>query len=166
MSRPEDLPLRDIHLPADPSWWPPAPGWWMLLVLLIGLVWGAWWLYQRRQQARLSAVHLAGESLLALRAQYADAQDAPLLVRELSVLLRRLSISAFPRVDAAGLTGEAWLRFLDKSMAGEPFTHGAGRILIDAPYRPRLELHELGALLDLCEAWILAISKQGDGADK
>ena len=35
------LQLRDIHLPAEPSWWPPAPGWWLLAILLMARVWWA-----------------------------------------------------------------------------------------------------------------------------
>ena len=31
------LPLKDIHLPEAIGWWPLAPGWWILL-LLIGLL--------------------------------------------------------------------------------------------------------------------------------
>ena len=26
--------LRDIHLPADISWWALAPGWWALIIML------------------------------------------------------------------------------------------------------------------------------------
>ena len=37
---PDPLQLRDIHLPADPGWWPPAPGWWLLAAVLVALL--AW----------------------------------------------------------------------------------------------------------------------------
>ena len=30
-----ELQLRDIHLPESSLWWPPAPGWWILALLLI-----------------------------------------------------------------------------------------------------------------------------------
>ncbi|MDH3546898.1 MAG: DUF4381 domain-containing protein, partial [Gammaproteobacteria bacterium] len=36
---PEDIPLRDLHLPAEIGWWPLAPGWWLVITLaLIGIV--------------------------------------------------------------------------------------------------------------------------------
>ena len=35
-----ELPLRDIHLPQPPGWWPPAPGWWLLATIVIVLL--AW----------------------------------------------------------------------------------------------------------------------------
>ena len=30
------LPLRDLHLPDPIGWWPLAPGWWFVLVLVAG----------------------------------------------------------------------------------------------------------------------------------
>ena len=36
---PDQIPLRDLHLPEAIGWWPPAPGWWFLALLaLTGLV--------------------------------------------------------------------------------------------------------------------------------
>ncbi|MEC8346800.1 MAG: DUF4381 domain-containing protein, partial [Pseudomonadota bacterium] len=42
--------LKDIYLPVEPHWWPPAPGWWIAAVLvLIGLWWlgRRWWGYRK-----------------------------------------------------------------------------------------------------------------------
>ncbi len=32
---PEQIPLRDLRLPETIGWWPLAPGWWFVIVLLL-----------------------------------------------------------------------------------------------------------------------------------
>ncbi|HEX6832517.1 MAG TPA: DUF4381 family protein, partial [Rudaea sp.] len=45
--------LRDIHVPAPPSWWPPAPGWWLLAAIIIALLaFVAFHLYKKLQRRR------------------------------------------------------------------------------------------------------------------
>jgi Domain of unknown function (DUF4381) len=163
MNDPLQLPLKDIHLPQALSWWPPAPGWWILLALIFCVAASAYWLYQRRQRIKRSAVNMARVELDSLQSQYASHQDARQFIADLSILLRRLSISAFPRTETASLTGEAWLQFLDSPLQNTPFTSGAGRILIEAPYRPDVKEAELQPLIEVCHLWIeqLATKKAG-----
>ncbi len=160
MTDPLLLPLRDIHLPADISWWPPAPGWWLLAGLILSATLLSYWWYRRRLRLKFSAINLAKEEFKEVRDQYSKHQDPGQLVRELSILLRRLSISTFPRVETAGLTGNAWLQFLDEPMGATPFTSGAGRILIDAPYRQAVQLDEIEPLFTLCDEWISAVAEK------
>lgn len=41
--------LRDIHLPEPVSWWPPAPGWWILAVIILAtLFFTVRWLVKHR----------------------------------------------------------------------------------------------------------------------
>ena len=35
---PEQIPLRDLHLPEAIGWWPLAPGWWLLIALGVVLL--------------------------------------------------------------------------------------------------------------------------------
>lgn len=154
MNDPLQLPLKDIHLPQVPGWWPPAPGWWMLLGLTIFIVALCYWWRQRQQRIRRSAVHLARLELESLQSEFNVNQDARKFIADLSILLRRLSISAFPRTETASLTGEDWLLFLDGPLQNSAFTAGAGRILIEAPYRPEVKDQELTPLIDLCGQWM------------
>jgi len=151
-----ELPLRDIHLPDPLSWWPPAPGWWLLLTLLVAIaLLGGYLLHRYRrnalQRAAQQALHRIGED-------YRQSGDARVLAQQLSILLRRVSLSCYPRRQVAGLTGRAWLSLLDRCLPGEEFQQGAGRVLIDAPYS--LDSRVDGpALLQLCERWLRQLLK-------
>ena len=152
-SDPASLPLRDIHLPEQALWWPPAPGWWILLVIILLLLVLAFFLIRKHKARKHSAVSLARIELQQIESRYAETADRIGLVRDLSALLRRLSISLFPRTDAAALVADEWLSFLDRLMTDEPFQEGVGRALVDAPYQANPDF-DSGELLELIGQWI------------
>ena len=69
------------------------------------------------------------------QASYAEHRSAVALGIELSELLRRTMLAYAPRADIAGLTGDAWLAWLDRDLPAPRFREGAGRVLLDLPYR-------------------------------
>jgi len=154
----EQLTLRDIHLPEAVSWWPPAPGWWGLpaLILLLAIIYLFVRAWRRRRRLRNSAI----QELKYICDAFDRHHDSLRLVRELSVLLRRIAISYFPRSDVAALTGDEWLRFLDKSAdladGDQGFLKGPGRILNSGPYQARLEV-DAQSLMVLCRRWVDAL---------
>ena len=109
----DTLELRDIHLPDPVSWWPPAIGWWLVLLAIILLIFSLFWLRKYWLEKNRSAKVLAYKELNIIQENFQQHNDQKLLVEDLSVLLRRVCLSVFPREDSAGLTGEKWLMFLD-----------------------------------------------------
>ena len=131
--------LRGYHPPDPVSWWPPAPGWWLLALLIVGLLtWVMVWALGARRRRRLAraAPRAALDELAALRAAHARDGDATAFARGLSRLLRRFALARYPRRAVAGLSGEDWLAFLDAHGGGGRFQAGPGRELLTAPYRP------------------------------
>ena len=148
---PVDLPLQDIHLPGAVGHWPLAPGWWLLfglLVLLIGLTFFARRFWRARRLRRLALARLNELAKL-------PATD---LAPDLSRLIRQAAISHFPR-DCAGLSGQAWLEFLDRPFADRPFSDGVGRCLLDAPYRTDVPI-DGQAMIALCRRWLKKLPAQ------
>jgi len=154
-----ELPLKDIHLPEPVGWWPPAPGWWLLLLVVTVLMLLLWYGLRRRRQ-RLLLQRCAMRELQDIQADYSSNQDAHLLIRSLSVLLRRVAISVDARDAVAGLTGRHWLECLD-SMVGKPlFNNETGVQLINAPYQAS-PVVDADALLGVSRQWITEVSKRG-----
>ena len=130
---PDDIPLRDLHLPDMTGWWPLAPGWWVLLgILLIGMI-----VLIRRQHRRwrvMAPKRFALKQLAAIGRDFERGADAVVLGKELSELTRRAMLAYAPRDEVAGLVGDDWLQWLDYGLVDKPFTRGAGRILESLPY--------------------------------
>ena len=147
---PQELPIRDLHLPDAVGWWPLAPGWWLLgafVIVLLGWLLSRWLEHRRRGAARRYALR----QLDALAASYARDGDAVALGSAASELLRRTMLAYAPRSDVAGLTGEAWLEWLDRDLDRSHFVEGDGRPLVEWPYRSRdaeIDRSDVAAFVD------------------
>lgn len=145
---PDGPALRDIHLPASPSWWPPAPGWWLLVALALLLAAGGAWLWLRARRRRRYRAGILGQ-VDALAACHAG--DPQALAAGLHQLLRRVARLHDPA--AARLRGEAWRTVL----ASVPVdAHTLDRLLglESAMYRP--QPYDTTATLDAVRDWLRA----------
>jgi hypothetical protein len=156
----ESLPLRDIHLPDAVSWWPPAPGWWLLVVLGLLLLFALYrlWCYLRRP--RLDKIAVAEvERLLADPAVVENPLD---LLRRISALLRRIGISYLSREAGAGITGHEWYAFLNRLTERAGFSEPSIEMLCNAPYQsaPAVETDAVDRLCTELRAWARALPEK------
>ncbi len=149
--------LRDIHELPPPSWWPPAPGWWLIAALLAAALLASWLLIRSLRRYPPGSWHRdARDQLLALRrlsGQLTPEQG----IRELSELMRRIAVARAGRKETAGLTGEAWLAWLEaQDPEGFPWTR-EGRPLITSAYAPPgkcpLSRERLERLIEAALVW-------------
>jgi len=132
---PDQIPLRDLHLPDPVGWWPLAPGWWVLIALAVAGV--VYLLYLRYLKWRANAARRAALGELArIYSDFGSGAEATGIAIRVSELLRRSMLAYAPRSEVAGLTGERWLQWLDRGLDGRPFSEGPGRELESLPYRP------------------------------
>ena len=135
-----ELPLRDIHLPDAVSWFPPGPGIWML-VALAGLLLVAIYWFRRRTLRRAALAEYAR-----IETRFRSHGNEHRLASDLSELVRRVAIArADNRGDVAGLTGDAWLRYLARTTPAL----ASQRMLLTAPYQRATGI-DAEALLDAC----------------
>ncbi|MGF1792217.1 DUF4381 domain-containing protein [Photobacterium profundum] len=145
------LSLAPLDRLPEPSWWPlPLSAWLMIggIVLIIGIVLAAIaWRYGKGKVKRKALHQLAA---------LAEQQDLPLLDN----LLRRVALTYFPRHDVAGLTGEAWLKWLDAHLVSpqfQPLTSTWSQGL----YRGRqLESCQWAACITASQAWITHLNTE------
>lgn len=153
--------LEPLIAPPPTPWWPPAPGWWLLAVLLPLLCWAAWhwrhrWLPRRRPaKAELPLDpqrQAALDELAALKKPYGE--PAGLWLQQLNGLLKRLCRSHYPNHPCHTLSGRAWLAFLDSRCPAAGLTRWM--VLVEGTYRAQCNLDDkaIDGLYHAIETWV------------
>ena len=114
--------LADIHQPPPVSFWPPAPGWWILTVVILGLAgfFGRrfYFLHKQRKTCNFALQELHKIYVAYQQAQGNSAQqdnDSILLyINQFNAVLRRVAMWHYPSSGAASLGGAAWVDFVRK----------------------------------------------------
>ena len=144
--------LKDIHLPPPVSFWPPAPGWWVLAVLLISSLFiGGVWFYRQHKKRKPKTEAL--RILKDLQILYQNSQDEVVSLRNLSNLIRRTALTFYDIDAVASLQGSSWLEFLDKTGKTKEFSQGAGKVLGNEVFQQKVNT-DMNTLFPLVKKWI------------
>lgn len=132
--------LRDIVQPGPVSWWPLAPGWWILMVLLwtsvffVSLfIWRRWKANAYRREA-LRELRKAGT------------------VAEIAAILKRSALCAYPRPTVASLSGEPWCRWLQQS-SGLVMSESVSEALTEGQFAQQRD-NGITACREFAVAWV------------
>jgi hypothetical protein len=150
--------LHDIHLPPPILMWPLEIGWILLfIIILIMLMYLFFIWYKKNKKKRFIKFSLA--KLNHLQKLTVKNPENINIAAEISTLLRRTALHYFRREDIAGLSGSAWLDFLNRSGHTTHFDEEIGQLLTDAPYRKH-DKTDLGPLFALCKHWLATLAKK------
>jgi hypothetical protein len=153
MNQPE---LHDIHLPDVSLWWPPAVGWWLVLLSILLLLWILprllrWLRYKPTRRLSL-------QELERIRLSHKAGQSDGAVLREVTALLRRVTISYYGREQYAACTGNQWIEQLQRLAPGSGFSDQQLQLLAHDRYRAQCEL-DMDALLHSLEQWLRALPR-------
>lgn len=143
--------LKDIHLPKAISWWPLAPGWYALILLVLFAVsMLIYFLYQRHQNAL--AKNKALQRLQQYKKAYEQEHNNPLASAQISELLKQVALVYYPRDEVAGLHGDEWILFLNQKSKGLNFT-SLKAMLLESPFKSEEHI-DLAPLFRTSRLWI------------
>jgi len=153
-STPSIADLKEIALPPPIPYTPQTAGWWVLLALvLLVVLWVValrlhrWWRNRYRRAAQ--------KELVAIEQAMADPSQRQQALAAVPALVKRTVLTWAPRETVAPLSGEAWLDYLDRTLAGDSFTRGAGRHLQALAYGSGdITRGDSDALMTLLHRWI------------
>lgn len=83
--------LRDIHLPPEPSWWPPAVGYYGVLVIFVAVFALSWWLFcWWRKRSRMQ--RYIKQECASIEQRFLSGGSVSEMQTELNWLVRRVAL--------------------------------------------------------------------------
>ena len=142
--------LRDIHLPLDPSWWPPAPGWWLLGLLLVAALVHLIRLLVasiKRQRPLKDARRLYATLYVNFRKGLLEPEE---FLHQANEMLKRTVIHGLGDDSARKANDLIWLKILDARHGSVEFSEGPGRVLGNQRFRenPQADIDALDRLIE------------------
>ncbi len=154
--------LQPLIAPEAIGFWPPAPGWWLLLLLIPALGWGIWRLRtllpvkasKSRSEQPLDPVRVAALAELASLPKPYDGAPAGAWLQQINGLLKRLCRNHYPHSQSHTLNGRKWLAFLDNRCPAAGLTRWM--ILVEGAYKPECKLDDraISGLTQAVDIWI------------
>jgi hypothetical protein len=154
--------LQPLIAPPPIGFWPPAPGWWLLLLLIPLAAWGLWRLRRflpgkgkaAPAEQPLDPVRLAALAELERLPKPYDGAPAGAWLQQINGLLKRLCRNHYPYSQSHTLNGRKWLAFLDNRCPAAGLTRWM--VLVEGAYKPECKLDDK-AIIGLTQAvdtWI------------
>ncbi len=153
------LELRDIHLPSDPSIWPLAVGWWILIAIAIIVAYLVYKKWLKRKQLKQTNQLLQSE-LLSIRENFKQHQDKHRLAADISDLLKRFVRHVLEDSNATSLTGQDWINYLNSRVKSDVFSRYQTE-LTQAQYVKNIEF-DVPSLLAAVKNYFPAAIKYAD----
>jgi len=153
-------PLKGLHIMTQPSWWPPAYGWWVILgcVVVLGLgIYGLykWWI-------RRPIVYALRELNIITN----HAADDLEFLQAISLLMKRVAILKYGREEIAPLNEKGWQDCL-VSTVRENFSVKDARLIACSPYVTKIkERLDRKKMETQAAKWISETLKNKNSLDK
>ncbi|MDA1370085.1 MAG: DUF4381 domain-containing protein [Proteobacteria bacterium] len=164
--------LADIHLPQAVSYWPPAPGWWILALLLLITS----YFLVKRYLSYITQQRICQHALAELNRCYREFAAAEGVSRDeanlryvnaFNSVLRRVALVHFPLANVASLDGREWVDFIREKGDSTGLTEEIATALSYGRFQMTLDV-DVDAMNNLGLAWIrsLYLGRSGTESDQ
>ncbi|PCJ28714.1 MAG: hypothetical protein COA96_00595 [SAR86 cluster bacterium] len=159
--------LADIHLPEAISYWPPAPGWWVLAVLLlVATVLLARKYARYNRQQKICQYALSELEQCYVQYSHSDNSDTDQLqlryLNAFNSVIRRVALVHYPQSNVASLAGTQWVDFIREKGDSSQMTEEIASALSYGRFQTKCNV-DVDAMQLLGQRWINSLYQSNKG---